>query len=131
MKYYRYLLITILIASTNAYAFQPKVEIIERFDNLKMVSFISIEAINNNPEWNPDSGAPPLLVGDAIAAVKAFVKDPGAVKEIEIRQVPRHEKKWHYLIKIADDSMKFKYSIYVVLMDGTVIPSIIEPQGYK
>jgi len=131
MKNYRNLLITILLLSANAHAFQPKIEIIEQFDNLKMVAFITVEDINSNPEWNPNIDAPPLTVDGAIKAVKAFVKEPESIKEIEIRQVPKHEKQWHYLIKVVNDSMSAKYSVYVVLMNGSVIPAIIQPQGYK
>jgi len=131
MKYYRCLLITFLVISTNVYAYQPKVEIIEQFDNLKMVAFISMEDIKNNPEWNPNLGTPPLTVSEAIQAVKNFIKILAPIKEIEIRQVPKHEKQWHYLIKVANDSMKSKYSIFVVLMNGTVIPAMIEPQSFK
>ena len=134
MKYYRYLFMTFLVISTNTYAIQPKIEIFEQFDNLRMVAFISIEDINNSPEWYPDLGAPPLTVGEAIQAVKDFIKisrPAMAIKEIELRQMPKHEKHWHYLIKISNDAMKTKYEIYVVLMDGKVIPAIIEPQGYK
>ena len=131
MKCYRYLLITLLLISTNAYSYQPKIEIIEQFDDLKMIAFISMEDIKNNPEWNPDIDAPPLTVNEAIHAVKSFTKITGSIKEIEIRQVPNHKKQWHYLIKVANDLMKYKYSIYVVLMNRTVIPAIIEPQSYK
>ncbi len=131
MRNYRYLLIAILFLSANAHAFQHKIEIIEQFDNLRMVSFITIEDINSNPEWDPDVDVPPLTVDKAIQAVKAFVKASGSIKEIEIRQVPKHEKQWHYLIKVNNDSMKSKYSVYLVLMSGKVIPAIIEPQGYK
>jgi hypothetical protein len=99
-----------------------------------MVAFISVKDINNDPEWNPDLDSPPLSVGDAIKAVKEFSKPSktdGKIKEIEIRQVPNHETRWHYLIKTTNDAMKTKMSIYVVLMNGKVIPAIIEPQGYK
>jgi len=131
MKYYLCLLMTSLVLSANVYAYQPKVEIIEQFDDLRMVAFIDMEDIKNNPEWNPDLGAPPLTVSGAIQAVKTLITMPGSIKEIEIRQVPKHKKQWHYLIKTANESMKSKYSIYVVLMSGVVIPAIIEPQGYK
>ena len=32
---------------------------------------------------------------------------------------------------IANDSMITKYDVYIVLMNGVVIPAIIEPQSYK
>lgn len=134
MQYYRYLLMLMLLLSTNAYALQPKIEIVEQFDNLRMVTFISEKDISNSPKWNPNSEAPPLSVGEAIKAVKKFVKNSKKsidIREIEIRPVPRYEKHWHYLIKLTNNTKQTKYDIYVVLMDGKVIPAIIEPQGYK
>lgn len=123
-----------LVLSANAHAFQSKVEILEQFDNLRMVAFISMEDIDNSPVWNPERGAPPLTIIDAIKAVRNFGKSSavsGEIKEIELRPVPRHEKHWHYLIKVANDAMTSKYNVYAVLMDGKVIPAIIEPNGYK
>ncbi len=131
MKYYRCLLITILVLSANAHASEPKIEIIEQFDNLRMVAFISMEDIKGNPEWDPSISEPPLTVSGAIQAVKAFIKVSVSINEIEIRQVPRHKKQWHYLIKTTNDSIKSKYSIYVVLMHGTVIRAITQPDGYQ
>jgi len=131
MKKYSCLLITIFFLSTKAYAFQPKIEIIEQFDDLKMVAFISPDDIKSDAEWNPNLEAPPLTVDGAIQAVKAFVKLSGEIKKIELKQLPKYENHWHYLIMADNDSMKSKYSIYVVLMSGAVIPAIIEPQGYK
>jgi hypothetical protein len=134
MKYYGYLFLAILVLPANAYAAQANIEIVEQFDNINMVAFISINDVNESPEWDPGSDAPPLTINEAIQAVKKYIrnpKNPVDVKEIEIRRFPKHEGRWHYLIKIADDAMKSKYDIYVVLMDGKVIPAIIEPQGYK
>lgn len=131
MKYYRFLLLSILVFSTNAYAFQPKIEIIEYFDNLKTVAFISAEDINNSPQWNPDLGTPSLTVAEAVQAVRNFKNHQVIIKEIEIRPLPNHETHWHYLIKVHNDARKSKCNIYVVLMNGKVIPAIIEPEGYK
>ena len=134
MKYYPLLSLAIFVLSASVHGFQSKVEIFEQFDDLKMVAFISEKDINNSPEWNPDIGAPPLTVFQAIKSVRDFNKPSnftGAIKEIEIRPVPKHGKHWHYLIKITNDATKTRYDIYVVLMNGKVIPAIIEPQTYK
>lgn len=134
MKYYHYLFFTILLFTSNANALQPTVEIYEQFDNLKMVAFIDKKDINANPVWKPDLSPIPLTVDEAIQAVKNFTKDSpasGAIREIEIRPLPKHEEHWHYLIKIADDAMITKFAVYFVLMNGKVIPAMIEPQGYK
>ena len=123
-----------LVLTVNAHASQSKIEIVEQFDNLKMVAFIDTKDIDNSPEWNPNIDAPPLTIVKALQAVKDFghpSKILGAIKEIEIRPIRKHEKHWHYLIKIANDSMITKYDVYIVLMNGVVIPAIIEPQSYK
>ncbi len=134
MKYYRWLSLAIIVLSASAHAFQSKVEIFEQFDDLRMVAFISEKDINSSPEWNPNIEVPPLTVFQAIKAVRDLNKPSnftGAIKEIEIRPVPKYDKHWHYLIKIKNDARKTKYDIYVVLMNGKVIPAIIEPQTYK
>lgn len=131
MNYCRYLLVAILAFCTNAYAFQPKIEIIEQFDNLRMVAYVSVEDVENSPQWNPDLGTPSLTVGEAVQAVRNLVKDKAVVEEIEIRPLPNNETHWHYLIKVKDDRMKSKHSVYIILMSGKAIPAIIEPEGYK
>jgi hypothetical protein len=131
MNFYRSLLILIIAISSNANAFQPKIEIIEQFDELKMIAFINQEDMHSNPEWNANLDTIPLTVNSAIQAVKTFSKTIEPINEIEIRTVPNHKNKWHYLIKTTNEKMKSKYAIYVVLMNGKVIPAIIEPQGYK
>jgi len=130
MKYH-YLLTAILALSANAYALQPKIEIFEQFDDLKMIAFISADDINNSPEWTPALAPPSLTVNEAILAVKKFRKTPVDVQEIEIRPIPKHKKHWHYLIKVSNNAMKSKYDVYIVLMNGKVIPATIEPEGYK
>jgi len=132
MKYGFHLFFAVLFLSTNALAYEPKIEIVEQFDDLKMIAFLNKADLDKNPEWNPASSAPPLSVLEAIQAVKVFSKKSDlALNEIEIRTVPRHGKQWHYLIKVANESLRSKYSVYVVLMNGVVIPAMIEPEGYK
>ncbi len=134
MKYTHFLFMAMLAISSSAQAGQPKVEIVEQFDDLKMIAFLNADDINNSPEWNADLNAPPLGVGDAIQAVKTFVQqkqEMGAVKEIELRQIPKDATRWHYLVKVVNEARQAKFDIFIVLMDGKVIQGIIEPSGYK
>ncbi len=134
MSYYRWFFLVVVAVSTNAYAFQSNEIIFEQFDDIKMVASISQKDIKNSPEWKPEISEPPLTVAQAIKAVKDFSKVLGVsevIKEIEIRPFPTHVKHWHYLIKVTNGVKKSKYDIYVVLMNGKVIPAIIEPQTYK
>ena len=129
MKYYRclYIFIFALSVKAYAYAYQPKIEIVEQFDNLKMIAFINKEDVDNNPSWIPGSNKLPLTVADAVHAVNVLSKKLNTIVEIEIRLMPKYKNKWHYLIKTANSAMRFKYNIYVVLMNGKVVPAIIEP----
>ena len=126
MSFFRSALMAALIISVNAQAFEAKVEIVEQFDSFKIVAFISAQEIADNPDWQPSLGEPPLSIGAAIQAVSDFTKTKSAINEIEIRQVADHQQKWHYLIRVANESMQAKNSIYVVLMNGKVISGIIE-----
>ncbi len=139
MKITSSLFLILLFISTYSYAYEPKIEIFEQFDNFRVVAFLNKNDIEKSPTWKPGMTAPPLTVVGAIQALQTFVKKSNAantiaentIKEIEIRTIPKDEQHWHYLIKVADEAMQAKYDIYVILMDGTVIPTIIEPQGYK
>lgn len=134
MKSYRFLFFLILTLAIDAYALEPKIEIVERFDNLRMVAFIDHADLDNSPAWDPNQGNPPLSIGEAIQAVKSFIHDSTGstpIREIELRRVPSDKSHWHYLIKITDKAMSTKYDIYVVLLNGKVVPAAIEPQSYK
>ena len=136
MKYLFFLSATILFSSSSASAIEPNIEIIEQFDNMRTVAFVSIKDIEDSPVWYPGASGdstPPIGVDDAIHAVSAFagLRDANTVKEIEIRPVPDYEDRWHYLVKVTNDSSVSKFDIYVVLMSGKVLPAIIEPQAYK
>jgi hypothetical protein len=115
MKYYRCLYFFIFALSVKAYAYQPKIEIVEQFDNLRMVAFINKEDADSNPSWIPGSNKLPLTVVEAIRAVNVLSKKLNTIVEIEIRLMPKYKNRWHYLIKTAktaNSAMRFKYNIY-------------------
>lgn len=115
-------------------AYEPKVEIIEQFDNLRTIAFIEPKAIEQSPQWDPKVSPPPLTIFSALKAIKQFRKESTLskdVREIELRQLAHENNKWHYLVKIDNPEHKSKYDIYVVLLNGIVVPAIIEPQSYK
>ena len=136
MKIYNYILWSVfgIAFSASVQAYHPKVEIYEQFDNLKMVAFINPQDIEKSPVWNPNSDVPPMTLDVAIAKLRQFVAESGelgAISEIEIRPVPGYGSKWHYLVKVKNDALQSKYALYVVLMNGVVVPAIIEPPSYK
>lgn len=134
------LLLTLTIFSANAQSYQPSIEIIEQFDDVRLIAFIHDSDLENYPQWKPLAEAPPLTISKAIQAVHNFHKKNDAklvvetIKEIELRVIPRRENYWHYLVKIevnsiSDDDAQFQ--VYVVLMNGKVIPALTETESYK
>jgi len=132
MKHYAWLPLFLILSATSAHAFHSEnVEIFEQFDDLKMIAFINKKDIQNNPEWDPSNSSPPLTITQAIEAIKQFNKSsdiPRLLKEVELRLFPNQTKFWHYLVKLENNTAKTKYDIYVVLMNGKVIPAIIKPK---
>ncbi len=124
------LVLVLLLAGSQALAFSPKVEIVERFDDFQVMAFIDAQDIQENPAWQPGDGDPPLSVAGAISAVGGLQDGTIAVRdirEIELRLMPRHDNSWHYLVRVANGAMISENEIFVVLMSGKVIPAIIRP----
>jgi len=135
MNFYKLLSLVIIISATSAYASQPSVDLYERFDDIRVVSVINIEDINNSPMWNPGFDPLPLSVDGAIQSIRDFIGQPGligAVDKIEIRTIKNYPGHWHYLFKMtSDDTDSSGYKMYAVLMNGKVIPAFIEPDAIK
>jgi len=135
MNYCRLITLCVTMLSTGAHASEYNVEIFEQFDNIRVVALIKSDDIDNSPVWNPAVDPLPLRVEDAIQAIRDFSKQPGItgnIKEIELRTINNYPGHWHYLIKmVANDVLPHKYNVYAVLMDGKVIPAVIEPEAIK
>ena len=127
-----FLVLTLIIGGSSQ-AYTPSIEIIEQFDNMRLVAFFSERDIENYPIWHPTEEAPPLSIKAAIQAVSdtnGSKLSIDAIKEIELREISHYKHYWHYLIKTKTKT-KTKYRIYVVLMNGKVIPAVVEPESYK
>ncbi len=134
----KWILLFLTIMSVNAQSGQLAIEIIEQFDDFKVVAFISEEDIENYPIWQKLENVPPLPVNEAVKIVKNHLNDGGhgvdsaAVREIELRELPRHPGYWHYLVKIKNSNAEGGgYRVFVVLMNGKLIPAIVEPDSFK
>jgi len=135
--------LTLILLNVNVLSYQSPLEVFEKFDNVRLVAFINESDIKNYPKWQALIGEPPLTVSQAIQAVKKFddtrnigkknIDYANSIKKIELRQMSaEHKNYWHYLIKIKKEiSQKIHYQVYVVLMNGKVIPAIIEPDSIK
>ncbi|HHC72388.1 MAG TPA: hypothetical protein ENK54_05760 [Thiotrichales bacterium] len=128
----------LLASSVLAKPFQPILEVAEQFDDTRVVAFINENDIRDYPVWEDRDSAPPFSISDAIHSIEAAYRadhrrlDPAAIEEIELRKVRGHEKYWHYLVKVHDASRGVEhYAVYVVLMNGKVIPAVVEPEPFK
>ena len=131
MNLCRWIAISILVLPATVLALQPSLEIIERFGDLRVVAFVNAGQIDRSPAWSPESSAPPLTVEEAVEAVAEFIEATPDVREIDLKPLPRFEDRWHYLIKLPAERGRAEYEIYMVLMDGKVVPALIEPESYK
>ncbi len=124
-------------AFTSAYAYQPKVEIVETFENSRVVAFVDPADLENYPAWSPEQDAqPPVSIREAIGRFQQRSTknktNPGNIKEIELKELPGYQHHWHYLIKTKSmRDGKLKSHVYVILMSGKVIPAMVEPESYK
>jgi hypothetical protein len=133
----RHVSLLLLLFSVKAYAYEFPVEIFEYIDDTRVVAFIAQEDINESRRWQPFKEALPLAIDEAVKAVKQHIDaDPRlsniALLEVELRQIPRFEQHWHYLVKVkADIEGERRNQYFVVLMNGKIIPAIREPQSTK
>ena len=130
MRRYSWITMAILALPFNAFALQSTTGLYEQFGDHRLLVYVEEQDIATSPTWNPDTDAPPLSVVEAIRAVKNFdrhLDSSNTIVEIDLRPVPNHERYWHYLVRVSDDEMSNKFSVFIVLMNGKVIQAIIEP----
>jgi hypothetical protein len=133
----RWLSLLLVLVSARLPAAEFPVEVIESFDNSRVVAFFNETDIDAAPAWTPSTAPPPLEVGAALQAVRnAGAGDPrlaGAeLAKIELRRIPRHEQHWHYVVKLETHGAEHTVAHYFfVLMDGRVIRGLREPQAVK
>jgi hypothetical protein len=134
----RLLPLVFLLLSANTYAYKFPTEIIEYIDNTKIVAFINENDIQKSLPWSPLEGTtPPLTMENALKAVQKYTTTDSslthaALQEIELKQIPKHEKQWHYLVKMKTQSDEKSQSHFlIVLMSGKVLPGLREPEVIK
>ena len=114
-------------------------EIIERFDDAKVVISIDERDIAAAPAWRPAEGEPPVNTAALVSAVREWsARHPDLAQErirkIELKPISRHEgqRHWYYLVKTKNPADARAEPHYLaVMMDGKVLPAIREPSAYK
>jgi len=134
--YLRFLPILVLLFSAKLFAYEFPIEITEYIDDVKVDAYISKSDIDQELIWTPFDGAPPLSIAAALQAIQGYAANTDladmTLTGIELKKIPRHEKHWHYLVKIKSEVDGIVESHYfIVLMDGKVIPAIKEPESIK
>jgi len=131
--------VPLLLFGHSAGATQFPLEIIEHFDDTKIVIYVQQSDVDQAPTWQPGRGAPPLSVEQLVKAVTTHnAGNPDLsdlqIRKIELKPVLRNPKRnsWYYLLRlkaIRDGRPEIEY--VAVLMSGKVLPAIREPDPYK
>jgi len=131
--------VPMLLFGHSAGATQFPLEIIEHFDDTKIVIYVQQADVDQAPTWEPGRGAPPLSIEQLVKSVTAHNSGtPGSaefqIRKIELKPVLRNPKRnsWYYLLRlkaIRDGRPEIEY--LAVLMSGKVLPAIREPDPYK
>lgn len=115
-------------------------EIIDTMDDQRLVVFLPNADIAASPEWQPMEGTPPpLTIADAIAHLKKWMAGGpryrnAEIHEIELKPIHGHEQehRWYYLFQLRrPDTGKRKRIYAAVLLNGKVVPAIVEPSSIK
>ncbi len=128
------ILLVTLLSWGSAWAGTFPLELIEQFDEARVVAFIDKAELENSPVWRPLDQPPPLTVAAALERLAAFVRqrgeDPAKLKvaEIELRQVKGMPNRWHYLVRTATPAGP---RFYAVLLNGRVVAAVREPEAVK
>ena len=126
-----------LLFSGNILAYEFPVVITEYFDEIKIDAYIKKSDINTKLQWTPFKSPPPLSINDALQAVNNYIVSNNESTNIiligiELKQIPRYENVWHYLVKVKSTLGDIsRPHFFVVLMDGKVISAIKEPVSIK
>jgi hypothetical protein len=129
----------IFLISGNVLADQFPVEIIEYFNDTKVVVYVNESDIEKAPIWNPTKGAPPLTIAMLIKDVQEWNSSAPdlagmQIHEIELKPIRHHEKqdRWYYLVHLTGPKSKHSGRQYLaVLMNGKIVPAIREPASFK
>ena len=119
------------------YAGPNSVELLEYINGKKVVAFINEQDIDASADWHPFSGNPPVSFSKLTASIKEYINANAdlanaELSEIELRPIPHHKEKWHYVVtlkKKVDGEIHNEY--IVVLMNGKLIPAFREPDSIK
>ena len=131
-------ILLLLLGSHAASAYDFPVEVIEYIDDVKVVAYIDKHEFDTTQQWSPFDSQPPLSVYDALQTVLHHLQSDyhfahARLSGIELKQVPKHENYWHYLVRAEYLNQRnvFETHYYVVMMDGKLFTALREPEAVK
>lgn len=127
----------LLLFSFEVLATEFPIVIREYIDDIKIDAYINKTDLDSLEPWTPFESPPRLSVGGALMAVKNYIDADTRYADfslvgIELKLLPQHERYWHYIVKIntlLED--RREPGFFIVLMDGKVIPAIMQPDSIK
>ncbi|RMG36880.1 MAG: hypothetical protein D6720_04200 [Gammaproteobacteria bacterium] len=134
---FKALLLTTLLASTQAMAIEFPQEVIESIDGTRVVAFISQKDIDAAGTWEPLRTPPPVTFSQALESVAAALAKRGVptasirLASAELKEFPHQPGHWHYLIRLKKGTDRSFPRFFVVLTSGKVVAAIMEPEAYK
>jgi hypothetical protein len=135
--YHPLLALLLMGLAARALAFDFPVEVTEYIDDVKIIAYLNQREVDKEPQWTPFEGPPALSIADALEAVQHRIESDTELSEvtltgIELKQIPQHAGRWHYLVKVRfKQDASVRPHFFVVLMDGQVISAVKRPDAIK
>ena len=137
--YLRILPLLFMIFVANASAMQFPLEIIERFDEFRIVVYANQADLDKAPAWEPGKGAPPLSIEKLLRIITQQASEDARlhnaiIQKIELKPIRQYQagQHWYYLVQLKVFTGEHPSMQYIaVLMDGKVLPAVSEPDSYK
>lgn len=135
----RFFAATLFVFSSNVLAVEFPVEIVDQFDNSRVVAYVNQGDVDKSPSWNPADGAPPLTIGAMLKSLDNWIAEDSTLKGAEVSKIELKpimnkeiEGRWYYLVKLTCKSTENpKVSYAAILMNGKVSAAIREPDPFK
>ena len=114
-------------------------EIYDVMDDHKIVVFLHDDDIIASPEWRPSEGPPPLTIEAALRHLRDWIGNDKRLAgaefhELELKPIHSHDQqhRWYYLVQLTHvDGGHGKPRYAVILLNGKVVPAMVEPASFK
>ena len=114
-------------------------EVYEIMDDKRIVVFLNPADVDAAPRWSPGEGPPPVTIDRLINQIRTsgLLESDGTtlhIQEIKLKKLELEPEvqTWYYLVRLDGDSASDRGKKYVaMLLNGTIVPALVEPQSIK